>query len=425
MKDKVKTKKPKKVLNKEISLKNLSLLHSLLKKHNIPYWLQDGTLLGLTRDKDLISHDNDTDIGLFFSDFKEKPWIIDEIAAHGFSLIRVLGEMDNSLLLTFVKDGEKVDFFFYYKNNNKVYHSSFTKFENQIVNYEYAPFNIKDITVKGFTFSVPENEVKFIETKYGSNWAVPDPKWKNITGPKNHVMTKNFASPEKNTKDFETWFGNRGIGNNNLSINLFINSPVTTPKRKKSHIERRIHLDAAMKHVPKRKNNHILEFGVFKAESINHIAQQYPEKTVYGFDSFEGLPEDWITTDEKNIDWPKGHFSVDNLPRVEKNVTLVKGWFNDTLPSWIKENKNYIDLLHIDCDLYSSTKYVLTELNELIIPGTVIIFDEMYDFGNPEKYSNWNEGEYKAFSEWLLENDRKFIPLYRSSYMQCSIKVTK
>ena len=59
-----------------------------------------------------------------------------------------------------------------------------------------------------------------------------------------------------------------------------------------------------------------------------------------------------------------------NLPKVNPNVQLVKGWFNETLPEFIRKENSEVAFLHIDCDTYESTKYVLNTLKEKIIPGT-------------------------------------------------------
>ena len=73
----------------------------------------------------------------------------------------------------------------------------------------------------------------------------------------------------------------------------------------------------------------ICEFGVFMGMSINHLAKM-TEQRVFGFDSFEGLPERWWDG------WKVGAFAVPKLPKVRRNVTLVKGWFNETLPGFLK-----------------------------------------------------------------------------------------
>jgi hypothetical protein len=79
------------------------------------------------------------------------------------------------------------------------------------------------------------------------------------------------------------------------------------------------------------KDDVILEFGVYKGESINLLARRYPDKTIYGFDSFEGLPGNW------SFFARQGHFNMSGrLPRVMENVVLRKGWFKDTLPEWVR-----------------------------------------------------------------------------------------
>jgi len=132
----------------------------------------------------------------------------------------------------------------------------------------------------------------------------------------------------------------------------------------------------------------ICEFGVFMGASVNHIAKMTP-KTVFGFDSFEGLPERWRDL------CAKGLFAVPKLPKVRKNVKLVKGLFHESLPGFLKENPGQIGFLHIDSDLYSSAKTIFELLSSRLRPGAVIVFDEYFN------YPEWEEGEYKAFMEFL------------------------
>lgn len=149
----------------------------------------------------------------------------------------------------------------------------------------------------------------------------------------------------------------------------------------------------------------ILEFGVFSGNTISLIRDKVKGLgyEIYGFDSFEGLPEDWTNeiTLEKAL--PKGHFSTNgNIPNVE-GVTLIKGWFENTIPEFIKQSKD-IALLHVDCDLYSSTKTVLYSLNDFIKPGTIIVFDEwIYCFRQ-----DYNDHEQKCFYEWVKDFGREY-----------------
>ncbi|MGE5207382.1 MAG: TylF/MycF/NovP-related O-methyltransferase [Chlamydiota bacterium] len=129
------------------------------------------------------------------------------------------------------------------------------------------------------------------------------------------------------------------------------------------------------------------EFGVYGGATINFIASHTPSP-VHGFDSFEGLPEDWRSGYEK------GAFALRCLPVIRKNVCLHRGWFEETIPQFQNRYSDPIAFLHLDADLYSSTKTVFDLLGDRIVQGTVIQFDEFFN------YPGWREGEYKAFSEF-------------------------
>ena len=89
-----------------------------------------------------------------------------------------------------------------------------------------------------------------------------------------------------------------------------------------------------------------LEFGVYTGSTINLMSNILKDKMFYGFDSFEGLPEDWIGSN-----CTKGSFSLNgNLPIVNDNVKLIKGWFNESLPVFLNEHKGNIAFMHIDSD---------------------------------------------------------------------------
>ena len=93
----------------------------------------------------------------------------------------------------------------------------------------------------------------------------------------------------------------------------------------------RLSIQEAMRRFPARKL--VLEFGVFKAGMINHQAGKFPELNFVGFDSFEGLQEQWSgMAPEKTFDLGG------KLPKVRPNVALVKGWFPESGPRWKAEN---------------------------------------------------------------------------------------
>lgn len=131
----------------------------------------------------------------------------------------------------------------------------------------------------------------------------------------------------------------------------------------------------------------LLEFGVFKGRSINFFADAFQHETIHGFDSFEGLAEDWT-----GYHLPKGAFDMQgNLPDVRENVVLHKGWFDQTLPPFLSENGTDVKFCHIDCDTYESAKYVLDHIASRLVRGSIIVFDEYYS------HPNWKNGEYKAW----------------------------
>lgn len=169
--------------------------------------------------------------------------------------------------------------------------------------------------------------------------------------------------------------------------------PTATPCR----TPRRL-MDLALSRV--RVDGYYLEFGVFKGASLRYIARKLDANTkVYGFDSFEGLPEDWI----HNV---KGTFSVQGkLPRVPSNVTLVKGYYQDTLEDWLEDNTQKVAFLHVDCDIYSSTHTIFNSLKGRLQKGTVILFDDYFNF------PGWQEDAHRVFTDYLESQSAKVLYL--------------
>jgi hypothetical protein len=117
----------------------------------------------------------------------------------------------------------------------------------------------------------------------------------------------------------------------------------------------------------------ILEFGVASGESFLYFLNRCPERHVYGFDSFDGLPEDWWTR-------PKGTFKAEP-PRFDSpNGHLIQGLFDKTVPEFVQGWNGCAALVHVDCDLYSSTVIVLRNLLPHCRPGTIVLFDEYYNY---------------------------------------------
>ena len=188
-----------------------------------------------------------------------------------------------------------------------------------------------------------------------------------------------------------------------------------------------------------------LEFGVHTGSTINCIATVRPDLEFVGFDSFEGLPEAWDmgqkTVSKEAFD-RKGE-----MPEVAENVELVKGFFDESLPEWLKSKAEHgyvrpepssesISFLHVDSDIYSSAVTIFEHLNDYIKPGCIIRFDELscwrYVFheASPTElqrvyYTTWQEHEWKALKEWMDKNDRKVAPLCRNWFQSGTMIVTQ
>lgn len=141
-----------------------------------------------------------------------------------------------------------------------------------------------------------------------------------------------------------------------------------------------------IRHVP----GAIVECGVGKGRSLAILAflaeTEKKDRVVWGFDSFEGFPE--VSTHDASVRNPKqgdwAGTSVQDMTiildtaglagyRAKGNISLVKGFFEDTVPHY---DGGPIALLHVDCDLYDSYMVVLKQLFPFVAKGGVVLFDE-------------------------------------------------
>lgn len=154
-----------------------------------------------------------------------------------------------------------------------------------------------------------------------------------------------------------------------------------------------------------------MEFGVWKGSWLRQMAE-VRDVQFYGFDSFEGLPESWSL-------YKAGMFDLEgDLPEMPDSVTLVKGWFSESLPPFLAEHAGPVAFVHIDCDLYASTRTVLSLLADRFVAGTQIVLDDfMYMPG-------WQREEHRAFFEFVEEHKWRFeFTGYSSDFPACSAGV--
>jgi hypothetical protein len=163
-----------------------------------------------------------------------------------------------------------------------------------------------------------------------------------------------------------------------------------------------------------------LEFGVFKGASLLH-AQTVADRLgldrmrFIGFDSFQGLPPE---PQQRTEIFYEGQYSCGEeqvrrwLSRHGadwQRLTLVPGFFDDTLIGKTKKDLGVTKcaVAMVDCDIYSSTKAALTWLDDIIGPGSIVVFDDWYAYGDDER--SWLDGqkramkEYETSSSWVFE----------------------
>ena len=194
-----------------------------------------------------------------------------------------------------------------------------------------------------------------------------------------------------------------------------------------------------------------LEFGVFRADRLiqayetataiaGYVAavkdpylQKMSAKNLQamrfiGFDSFEGLPkagaidvaqgqEEWIGEGGFSASLEEVTALLPKKARTTGKIKLVKGWFNETLTDKTKTELEIKSaaIVYIDCDYYESTVPCLELVTDLLVDGSILIFDDWFLF----KGRN-DRGEQRAFYEWKERHKvhtKEFIPGTAMSFM--------
>ena len=161
---------------------------------------------------------------------------------------------------------------------------------------------------------------------------------------------------------------------------------LSLPKMPKIHFNKWSVYDHAIGLSDRRRP--VYEFGVWMGDSFKYLVPHFSEG--FGFDTFQGLPEDWGVV-------PKGTYSSNGrIPDIQ-NSTFVVGEFDQTLPEFFSEKRELGGLINFDADLYSSTYTALANSKRIIDEKTILVFDEFI------VNENWEEDEYKAFNQFCDE----------------------
>ncbi|MDF1594200.1 MAG: macrocin O-methyltransferase [Desulfobacterales bacterium] len=167
----------------------------------------------------------------------------------------------------------------------------------------------------------------------------------------------------------------------------------------------------------------IVECGVWKGGSMMAVAETLlqtgdPNRSLYLFDTFEGMPPPTendvdisgmtakclLETSDMDRDesvWCRANLDVvakalDSTGYPSERIKLIKGMVEQTIPHLAPEK---IALLRLDTDWYESTKHEMEQLFPRLTRGGVLIIDD---------YGHW-QGARKAVDEYLENNNVKIL----------------
>ena len=161
------------------------------------------------------------------------------------------------------------------------------------------------------------------------------------------------------------------------------------------------------------KDKLLFEFGVCSGASLTNFYKTYEQNNIksefYGFDSWQGLPEEKL---DPHTPWATGDFDTngvraaylfETLGESADNVTFVDGFFADSLTEKLGKSfsKKQVGLVHMDCDTYSSTNTVQEWLvkHRLLVNGTIIIYDDWGSYRHA-RVNEYDNGQSRSFKEW-------------------------
>jgi len=163
------------------------------------------------------------------------------------------------------------------------------------------------------------------------------------------------------------------------------------------------------------------EFGLFRGFSFwfaEQLTRAYAGGSLrlYGFDSFEGVPQPQQKIEAATF--AKGDLAISyeavtaNLRKWrtdESRIKLFKGFFSDELFRHLRAHEDFLPLsiCLIDVDLYVSCVPVLEFINDYLVQGSILLFDDYNHFGKDPDC-----GERRALSEFEARH-----PTFRKEHL--------
>jgi O-methyltransferase/8-demethyl-8-(2,3-dimethoxy-alpha-L-rhamnosyl)tetracenomycin-C 4'-O-methyltransferase len=148
-----------------------------------------------------------------------------------------------------------------------------------------------------------------------------------------------------------------------------------------------VHLEWLMHYVAKLGEGKMVETGVARGGCIALCHYANPSLKIIGMDSWEPMPDitnrddaakcsPWVNTLTSGK-MEQVYDSYKSLGASSKNLTLIKGWLEDTIPKNLNL-LNDLDVLRIDTDFYESIIFTLRQLYPKVKDGGLIILDDWH-----------------------------------------------
>jgi len=153
----------RKLLNPEISKKNLSDFKKVMDKHGIIFGLWFGTLLGAVREKNFIEYDEDIDIFILDEDRKKVLNALFDLESIGLKVARY---NEKKGLLSIIRDYDYIDMYFY----RKVFNTR--RMGPNTIKAKYLE-NMDTIDFLGEAYPLPANVEQVLSILYGKDWKIP------------------------------------------------------------------------------------------------------------------------------------------------------------------------------------------------------------------------------------------------------------
>jgi fukutin len=195
------------IYRKKYAIQNLKEIKDACDKHNVPFWLSGGTLLGFCRNGNFLDHDTDIDIGVYSKDLI--PEVLVELKKTGWH-VEILGYPKSCFSIRATLRQIHVDFCIHHPlDENTLKYSVYVPYEESKQQYYYTSpnFELKEVDFLGMKVNIPSPPEQWLEVYYGTNWKIEDKNWfcfEDCTNLNRDFITIN---PNDELLEIKNWLG--------------------------------------------------------------------------------------------------------------------------------------------------------------------------------------------------------------------------